>query len=202
MPNRIRITPACAGNRSGISAKSRVHKDHPRVCGEQSVMGAIQCGQKGSPPRVRGTEALPGTVVDGQRITPACAGNSYTGMRRGEMAGDHPRVCGEQSYPGFYLSPPQGSPPRVRGTGTVLAPGASIKRITPACAGNRSPATGMACASEDHPRVCGEQLISASYPREQAGSPPRVRGTESRFWNIRLCSRITPACAGNRLCHR
>ena len=49
------ITPACAGNSSEDSSKSNHSKDHPRVCGEQSVIWCIATIWKGSPPRVRGT---------------------------------------------------------------------------------------------------------------------------------------------------
>ena len=33
------------------------------------------------------------------RITPACAGNSTTGLYAAVFGEDHPRVCGEQSLP-------------------------------------------------------------------------------------------------------
>ena len=70
------ITPACAGNRLRRIVPHKGNKDHPRVCGEQTVDGisytALKdhprvCGEQtspsptppalqGSPPRVRGTE--------------------------------------------------------------------------------------------------------------------------------------------------
>ena len=33
------------------------------------------------------------------RITPACAGNSYSAKKILSLSEDHPRVCGEQSLP-------------------------------------------------------------------------------------------------------
>ena len=71
--------------------------------------------------------------------------------------------------------------------------------ITPACAGNRYPATGTACASEDHPRVCGEQSRKFKNVDKEKGSPPRVRGTELFKGLGFIAKRITPACAGNSL---
>ena len=45
--------------------------------------------------------------------------------------------------------------------------------------------------------MCGEQQTTRRKSSRIAGSPPRVRGTASSFFDIRLGSRITPACAGN-----
>ena len=71
-----RITPACAGN-SDKHLHSKVQRpDHPRVCGEQPPFWYTGGTEKGSPPRVRGTAAFARLCSPGQRITPACAGNS------------------------------------------------------------------------------------------------------------------------------
>ena len=70
------ITPACAGNSAHRSGSWGHMEDHPRVCGEQSSFRRAATRSRGSPPRVRGTVF---SVIDcnvGQRITPACAGNS------------------------------------------------------------------------------------------------------------------------------
>ena len=48
-------------------------------------------------------------------------------------------------------------------------------RITPACAG----ITGLYCAAlekvEDHPRVCGNNILNNDQLGDHEGSPPRVR---------------------------
>ena len=74
---------------------------------------------KGSPPRVRGT--VRGIVILPlpARITPACAGNSFAGKDTNAKGKDHPRVCGEQHYRIGENWDSDGSPPRVRGTGTI-----------------------------------------------------------------------------------
>ncbi len=51
-----------------------------------------------------------------------------------------------------------------------------MTRITPACAGNTIIARAAAARFEDHPRVCGEYLISLPLRISCLGSPPRVRG--------------------------
>ena len=69
-------------------------------------------------------------------ITPACAGNSVRSAVGLAGRWDHPRVCGEQ---GIFVQGgggPVGSPPRVRGTGSLCSFRLAPKRITPACAGN------------------------------------------------------------------
>ena len=55
MSKAARITPACAGNSSSIRDVSSASRDHPRVCGEQAAAPALEPGEGGSPPRVRGT---------------------------------------------------------------------------------------------------------------------------------------------------
>ena len=91
------------------------------MCGEQSVMETHPQGIIGSPPRVRGTVQLAELHLYRTRITPACAGNS---IPSGHMLGflrDHPRVCGEQLNGSHITLAAEGSPPRVRGTGTATA---------------------------------------------------------------------------------
>ena len=49
------ITPACAGNSTGVCVTFAICGDHPRVCGEQGQAGSLTAPMEGSPPRVRGT---------------------------------------------------------------------------------------------------------------------------------------------------
>ena len=110
------ITPACAGNSALVFAHSAMVQDHPRVCGEQPNYPLAPNPVKGSPPRVRGTGAATLTMTGAKGITPACAGNSGWGWRKGRLEGDHPRVCGEQNALLSLYRNWWGSPPRVRGT--------------------------------------------------------------------------------------
>ena len=70
-------------------------------------------------------------------------------------------------------------------------------RITPACAGNRPRHGMLQPASQDHPRVCGEQLLYMQSRKHKMGSPPRVRGTVINAGIRDGDVGITPACAGN-----
>ena len=50
----------------------------PRVCGEQRALIDYNVNYVGSAPRVRGTEHCFTRATVSIRLSPACAGNSYT----------------------------------------------------------------------------------------------------------------------------
>ena len=52
----IRITPACAGKSSRRGKEASFCRDHPRVCGEKTVIVRLAVALVGSPPRVRGKD--------------------------------------------------------------------------------------------------------------------------------------------------
>ena len=132
------------------------------MCGEQSAGEVIWQTNVGSPPRVRGTDGYMLHMSRKERITPACAGNRNGKSTIGCGRWDHPRVCGEQAQGGLGVEENGGSPPRVRGTEIPALVHRLVKRITPACAGNRRPLRTLLLPSRDHPRVCGEQTLSPS----------------------------------------
>ena len=88
-------------------------------------------------------------------------------------------MCGEQITWKIVKSPPKGSSPRVRGTGSEARDKPASYGIIPACAGNRSKTPVTWSYWRDHPRVCGEQNMS--------------------MMNVTVSQGIIPACAGNRL---
>ena len=47
--------------------------------------------------------------------------------------------------------------------------------------------------------MCGEQPYMNQFQNPYQGSPPRVRGTVSKYYITAMENRITPACAGNSL---
>ena len=89
---------------------------------------------------------------------------------------DHPRVCGENTSNFRYNDDKCGSPPRVRGKLTRRAGAWRRPRITPACAGKTELKSAVVHDISDHPRVCGENSVSAIHASPVRGSPPRVRG--------------------------
>ena len=70
--------------------------------------------------------------------------------------------------------------------------------ITPAYAGKRQLSTLYSRDSEDHPRLCGEKLITRTIMSFCSGSPPPMRGKADDISNYYLKLRITPAYAGKR----
>ena len=90
-----RITPADAGKTS-ISFRTKFSaEDHPRGCGENSLLMQGSCDDAGSPPRMRGKPAPATDSRDSVRITPADAGKTKTNQRTAKHDEDHPRGCGE-----------------------------------------------------------------------------------------------------------
>ena len=73
------------------------NQKYSRVCGEKAELIEHICDYWGSPPRMRGKEAL---VLHGDAllgITPAYAGKSPSLLRSLYGLRDHPRICGEKN---------------------------------------------------------------------------------------------------------
>ena len=169
------------------------------MCGEKRQRKVRQARQTGSPPRVRGKEAVSHRNHRHRGITPACAGKRSLTDALPRLVKDHPRVCGEKRYWAYTLSRMVGSPPRVRGKDNEYGRVYRLARITPACAGKRNIQRLRITAPQDHPRVCGEKEPSRPPPPLPPGSPPRVRGKVAGAAAAGAEHGITPACAGKRL---
>ena len=70
----VGITPAYAGKRKKYLTSMMQRRDHPRVCGEKSVMAGNWTAHLGSPPRMRGKALATTGAWCIVRITPAYAG--------------------------------------------------------------------------------------------------------------------------------
>ena len=147
------------------------------MCGEHAFDQDGWRNHVGSSPRVRGTRRLVNHEVLRAGIIPACAGNTDAVICWDNLARDHPRVCGEHQWPAVDLRDETGSSPRVRGTLRRVLCRRYPRGIIPACAGNTPPPGFCTSPRRDHPRVCGEHLITAAGDSIDAGSSPRVRGT-------------------------
>ena len=69
-----RITPAYAGKSTSALLFLSCSWDHPRVCGEKSVVILLCVATFGSPPRMRGKAGPNSAYNMASGITPACAG--------------------------------------------------------------------------------------------------------------------------------
>ena len=117
----LRITPACAGNTYKIQRYMCNHQDHPRMRGEHKVGRIMPVPILGSPPHARGTRRSASGVMVGDRITPACAGNTRRCSLIPSLSTDHPRMRGEHAKSPSASSAPAGSPPHARGTRQHIA---------------------------------------------------------------------------------
>ena len=72
-----------------------------------------------------------------------------------------------------------------------------VAGIIPAHAGNTCPSHACTSAGGDHPRTCGEHLVSRRMPKSGSGSSPHMRGTPLLGWNACQGTGIIPAHAGN-----
>ena len=86
----------------------------------------------------------------------------------------------------------------MRGKDQNLVPFLNPPRITPAYAGKSPETYPAAVRSEDHPRLCGEKVQTASGIAPMMGSPPPMRGKAASNRVDMDSAGITPAYAGKR----
>ena len=108
---------------------------HPRVCGENYTENAPVRSSAGSSPRVRGKLVAADLNKVAARLIPACAGKTSSWAWAARPMTAHPRVCGENSRAAFFMSPPWGSSPRVRGKLRQIRCPILRHGLIPACAG-------------------------------------------------------------------
>ena len=115
---------------------------------------------KGSPPPMRGKVRLLYHRGEFFRITPAYAGKSKAGFRSYGKGKDHPRLCGEKSGSEIISYTDPGSPPPMRGKEGEKSDENPKEGITPAYAGKRNLNFNNVEVDGDHPRLCGEKILS------------------------------------------
>ena len=191
------IIPAHAGNTQERKSLLGFDRDHPRACGEHLCVAVQYISVLGSSPRMRGTRTAPHQPGWAHGIIPAHAGNTPWRSLEATSARDHPRACGEHNIAVFKVSNKAGSSPRMRGTLIDTQVGGKIIRIIPAHAGNTSWSNGVRCRPRDHPRACGEHILTTSAGTSSKGSSPRMRGTRTSKKTQKFNLGIIPAHAGN-----
>ena len=154
--NPPRITPACAGSTPCGCWQSAYLQDHPRMRGEHLPLVSGSPPGPGSPPHARGARS-PGTATTTQpRITPACAGSTWSPRWVRLVGRDHPRMRGEHVLRSGRNVAMPGSPPHARGAPSDICCGGCRSRITPACAGSTWRFCRISRCVWDHPRMRGE----------------------------------------------
>ena len=110
-------------------------------------------------------------------IIPAYAGNTGHSRLIVSHAWDHPRICGEHASETLASSAFKGSSPHMRGT-LQRSPQRHVPAgIIPAYAGNTRTRASTLDSLRDHPRICGEHLITPKVSDTETGSSPHMRGT-------------------------
>ena len=131
--------------------------------GEYKATLTISTDEQGSPPLARGIQGGAEIDAHGGRITPACAGNTYSILVSNDNDLDHPRLRGEYQRRLYLLYYEKGSPPLARGILVVDENTGIAYRITPACAGNTLSALTNFALIRDHPRLRGEYTKKIPY---------------------------------------
>ena len=149
--------------------------------------------------RVRGTDHGTTALLRPAGVIPACAGNRARRRLRANAGPGHPCVCGEQCGWAKVHQRGSGSSLRVRGTVADNPSCHDLRRVIPACAGNRPSARISKSLRKGHPCVCGEQPVMGRDALVGLGSSLRVRGTDRIERVLRQQPRVIPACAGTGL---
>ena len=166
------------------------------MCGKNQRLSAISSSSSGSPPRVREKHNNGNLSTVSNRITPACAGKTFSELFIKPLSQDHPRVCGKNNIVAGCCKSIRGSPPRVREKPILGITKSNVLGITPACAGKTHASISVDIIHWDHPRVCGKNWCPYWLEETFLGSPPRVREKLEHLGFAKHLGRITPACAG------
>ena len=171
------IIPAYAGSTSVGTYSTSRSGDHPRVCGEHTSLSLNDGSFSGSSPRMRGAHT--------NRRTPKCVGRII------------PAYAGSTIIPRAASSFSRGSSPRMRGARLERTDTMKEIGIIPAYAGSTASCSACGKAPRDHPRVCGEHLLTPKRLHRTVGSSPRMRGARQGQGAVRLARGIIPAYAGS-----
>ena len=153
--------------------------------GEDHCNYSLPWRKKGSPPHARGRHADYVRTIPALRITPACAGKTYTNVHFHMGHPDHPRMRGEDRPESRGSAFEQGSPPHARGRLPNGNPSKESFRITPACAGKTRLRTVSSAGLRDHPRMRGEDVAAVREEVQKARITPACAGkTPTTLWRI------------------
>ena len=130
------------------------------------------------------------------RNIPAYAGKTILAIAVATGVKEHPRVCGENRMLCFDVYYIMGTSPRMRGKQQRLPWWAGLLRNIPAYAGKTRMGANLTALEAEHPRVCGENMITSSNGLTQAGTSPRMRGKLGVYNGCHCGFRNIPAYAG------
>ena len=140
----------------------------------------------GSPPPMRG-KACPATdSATPTGITPAYAGKSQARRFPVDAVQDHPRLCGEKYYAYCVMVKNVGSPPPMRGKGTVSAiPQLHRPGSPPPMRGKAIGVPLFMNSTRITPAYAGKSQFGVGSIDRIRGSPPPMRG--KGYASFRFC---------------
>ena len=191
-----RSIPACAGEPQAVCRDLCRCEVYPRVCGGTLLPVARPAQPPGLSPRVRGNPGRRGSLSDGWRSIPACAGEPYLPAAHLRGLRVYPRVCGGTSKSAMSEGPASGLSPRVRGNLVGAVPRPFTVRSIPACAGEPWRPRWRFFLPSVYPRVCGGTRKTPHPSDMEDGLSPRVRGNPPGLPAPPKPIRSIPACAG------
>ena len=191
-----RLIPAWAGKTSTASCSSRARRAHPRVGGENAVLGLDQSLKYGSSPRGRGKLGNHARERSEAGLIPAWAGKTQCKSLIFCARSAHPRVGGENSRPISASATSCGSSPRGRGKRRAILLHGFDERLIPAWAGKTAQDVIRLSRHTAHPRVGGENPIGRNARGAWRGSSPRGRGKPDQSEETLARLRLIPAWAG------
>ena len=169
---------------------------HPRLRGEDHGKARRRADRRETPPLTRGRPDPDTVTSEDIRNTPAYAGKTDSIATRQSSAWKHPRLRGEDRK----LRPQQArdfeTPPLTRGRRLRAACRQAHAGNTPAYAGKTSRPPHARSPPEKHPRLRGEDKLSAEGVILPQETPPLTRGRLAGPLGIKGTSRNTPAYAG------
>ena len=110
-----RNIPAHAGKTVPARTPTGQCREHPRACGENTVLALRLLRDCGTSPRTRGKPAYTVAPIPSLGNIPAHAGKTWSMLPLAPTSGEHPRACGENIC---YTKPElaeRGTSPRARG---------------------------------------------------------------------------------------
>ena len=181
-----RFIPTHMGN--GVLARREASRFpvHPHAYGERRVAPRHDGDGPGSSPRIWGTVTDTAAPVRAARFIPTHMGN---GRARSICSGAntvHPHAYGERAIWQPHRAFERGSSPRIWGTGNGQLLEQQFDRFIPTHMGNGCAHNDNATIGAVHPHAYGERHVATRNDLQLAGSSPRIWGTVSMLFALRV----------------
>ena len=198
-PTPVGLIPAWAGKTVARRRRLGLVWAHPRVGGENKIVGCVFHDILGSSPRGRGKPSNALKTLSRPRLIPAWAGKTLHNYAYLPIFKAHPRVGGENAMSINLSVGCWGSSPRGRGKHTAVAAHLPTVGLIPAWAGKTCCPSSQTTHERAHPRVGGENQAKTPASWFGVGSSPRGRGKLCITMHTCPYSRLIPAWAGKTL---